>query len=69
VIRGPSDRGRPAGLRPWQDLSADEQVRLRVEYGRYLDRLPPTCDLHAKTARFRRWLAERGVDFPDPAAG
>jgi len=38
-------------------------LRLREDYGRYLDSLPPTCDLETKTERFRAWLAERGVAF------
>jgi hypothetical protein len=36
---------------------------LREEYGRYLDTLPPTCDLGEKLTRFRGWLAERGVRY------
>jgi len=47
----------------WSDLSAAQQLRLREEYGRYLDTLPPTCDLGVKLDRFRAWLAERGVSF------
>ena len=50
-------------LRAWEGLSAAEQLRLREEYGRYLDTLPPTCDLGVKVDRFRSWLAERGVRF------
>jgi len=50
-------------LRDWHSLSAAEQLRLREEYGHYLDTLPPTCLLQEKNARFRRWLAERGVDY------
>jgi hypothetical protein len=52
-----------AQLRPWGDLTAAEQLRLREEYGRYLDTLTPTCDLGEKLARFRGWLAERGVRY------
>ncbi len=48
---------------PWDKLSADEQLRLRVDYGRYLDQLPPTCSLEEKNARFARWLVVRGVLF------
>lgn len=47
--------------RPWDLLPKAEQTRLRVEYGRYLESLPPTCSLEEKNARFARWLAERGV--------
>lgn len=50
-------------LRPWETLSGEEQTRLRVDYGHYLDGLPPTCSLEEKNARFARWLAERGVLF------
>ena len=50
-------------LRPWQQLSSQEQLRLREEYGHYLDRLPPTCSLQTKIERFRSWLAERGVVY------
>lgn len=50
--------------RDWRDLSAQEQLELREAYGRYLDELPPTCDLDTKIERFRQWLAERGVIYP-----
>jgi hypothetical protein len=50
-------------LKPWADLSPEEQLALREAYGRYLDTLPPTCDLEVKLDRFRAWLAERGVRF------
>lgn len=56
------ERGPPT--RPWDALTEEEQIRLRVEYGHYLDQLPPTCSLEEKNARFARWLAERGVRFP-----
>ncbi len=54
-------------LTPWTDLSAAEQLRLREAYGRYLDTLPPSCDLGVKLQRFRAWLAERGVRFDGAA--
>lgn len=47
--------------RRWDDLDADTRTTLLVEYGRDLDRLPPTCDLTTKNIRFARWLAARGV--------
>ncbi|MEN8174938.1 MAG: hypothetical protein ABFS23_04200 [Pseudomonadota bacterium] len=42
----------------WSDLSDAGQLRLREDYGRYLDSLPPTCSLETKIERFRRWLRE-----------
>ena len=45
----------------WESLDIEEQTRLRVEYGRYLDQLPPTCSLEEKNNRFTRWLAERNI--------
>lgn len=53
-------------LRSWEALSPDEQLRLREEYGRYLDDLPPTCSLETKIERFQRWLAEHGVSYSHP---
>ncbi|WP_078118264.1 hypothetical protein [Thiosocius teredinicola] len=50
--------------RDWNDLDGDEQIALREAYGHYLDSLPPTCDLDTKIERFRRWLAERGIEYP-----
>jgi len=47
----------------WRDLDAEEQLRLRIEYGRYLDGLPPTCSMEEKNARFARWLATHGIEF------
>ena len=50
-------------LVPWESLDAERQTALRVEYGHYLDQLPPTCSLEEKNARFSRWLAEQGVAY------
>jgi hypothetical protein len=51
-------------LRDWNDLSAAEQTRARIEHGRYLDSLPPTCFMEAKIERFRSWLREeKGIDY------
>lgn len=47
----------------WNDLGSDEQTRLLVEYGHYLDQLPPTCSMETKVERLRRWLAERGIEY------
>jgi hypothetical protein len=48
---------------PWEELTAERQLALRQEYGRYLDRLPPTCSLETKIERFRRWLEQRGIVY------
>jgi hypothetical protein len=53
----------PGQPRDWDTLSADEQLALREAYGRYLDGLPPTCDLDTKIERFTQWLAERGIRY------
>lgn len=51
-------------LRDWESLDSEEQIALRVEYGRWLDTQPPTCSLATKIERFRTWLRERkGVDY------
>lgn len=54
---------RSDSLRDWNALSEAEQLELREAYGRYLDQLPPTCDLTAKIERFRAWLADRGIEY------
>jgi hypothetical protein len=50
-------------LRDWDDLDSDQQIALQVEFGHWLDALPPTCSLDAKVARFREWLRERGIQY------
>lgn len=50
---------------PWSSLPPERQLRLREEYGRYLDTQPRSCDLRLKTEQFSAWLAERGVTL-DP---
>jgi len=51
-------------LRDWDSLDPDEQTAIRIEYGRYLDSLPPTCSLETKIERFRNWLREqKGIDY------
>lgn len=50
----------------WDALDSEQQIQLRIEFGRYLDQLPPTCSLEEKNLRFARWLAERGITYtPD----
>lgn len=51
------------GSRLWGDLSAQERLQLREEYGYYLDRLPPTCCMDTKVDRFCIWLNERGIHY------
>ena len=54
-------------LRDWSQLSPAEQLALREAFGFYQDSLPPTCHPETKLARFREWLAERGVRYePTP---
>ena len=60
------DRENPQLRRPmekWSLLDPARQLAFREAFGRYLDRLPPTCSMEAKVARFRDWLALQGIDF------
>ena len=52
-------------LIPWESLSQEAQLALRERYGHYLDNLPPICSLESKIARFKHWLEEQGVAYPD----
>lgn len=52
-------------LTPWDSLPQEEQLSLREKYGYYLDNLPPTCSLESKIARFKHWLEQQGIDYPD----
>jgi TRAP-type C4-dicarboxylate transport system substrate-binding protein len=53
--------------RLWEALDPEEQTALLEAYGYWLDRLPPTCSLQAKEARFQAWLREQGVFYePKP---
>lgn len=56
-----------AKLRPWESLTAHEQIELRIAFGYYLDHLSPTCSLDTKIQRFRGWLQEQGIDYKDPS--
>ena len=58
-----TDLSAAGSRRRWSQLPADEQLALRERYGRYLDTVPPTCDLGIKMDRFRDWLALQGVDL------
>lgn len=50
--------------RDWRSLDAGEQTAIRIEYGHYLDSLPPTCSLETKIERFRNWLREeKGIEY------
>jgi len=50
-------------MKPWHDLTSDEQLKLRLDYQAHLDSLPPTCSLDDKVTAFAKWLAERDVAF------
>ena len=50
-------------MRPWTDLTPEEQTRLRQDYQEVLDRNPRTCSLQEKIDRFTQWLADQGVAF------
>ena len=47
----------------WEQLSDERQTQLRVEYGHYLDQLPPSCSLEEKNERFKNWLAEKNIIY------
>jgi hypothetical protein len=47
----------------WDDLDPDQQTALQVEYGHWLDTLPPTCSMQTKIERFRAWLSTRGIAY------
>jgi hypothetical protein len=50
-------------MHDWETLQRDEQFKLLIEYGYYLDALPPTCSMETKEQRLKVWLAERGIDY------
>lgn len=50
-------------MRDWDDLQRDEQIKLLIDYGHYLDQLPPTCSMESKEIRLRDWLAEQSVRY------
>lgn len=50
-------------MKAWADLTADEQLKLRMDYQAHLDSLPPTCSLDNKVSAFAEWLADRNVSF------
>lgn len=54
----------PDILVSWDTLSSDMRVKLREEYGYYLETLPPTCSLETKVEQFRRWLEKKGIAYP-----
>lgn len=57
------DPDQAAPRRDWAELGDEEQTRLQIAYGHYLDSLPPTCSLETKIERFRHWLAAQGIDY------
>lgn len=50
-------------MKSWEDLHRDEQIKLLIHYGHYLDELPPTCSMESKEIRLRDWLAEQNVEY------
>ena len=50
-------------MKAWKELTADEQLQLRLDYQAHLDTLPPTCSLDDKVSAFAEWLAQRDVAF------
>lgn len=50
-------------MKAWGELTAEEQLRLRIDYQAHLDSLPPTCSLDDKVKAFADWLATRDVAF------
>ncbi|RKT43109.1 hypothetical protein [Thiocapsa rosea] len=50
-------------MRDWDNLGAEEQTALLIEYGYHLEQLPPTCDLRTKVERLREWLQGRGIRY------
>jgi hypothetical protein len=50
-------------MRRWDDLTEEEQLRLREAYQHHLESRPPGCAIGSKAEAFAEWLAERGVEF------
>ena len=50
-------------MKAWAELTAAEQLALRLAYQAHLDGLPPTCAMDDKVAAFADWLAARDVAF------
>jgi hypothetical protein len=53
----------PGHVSRWNELDKDQQTRLLIEYGHYLDTLPPTCSLQTKNERFAQWLAQKQIFY------
>lgn len=51
------------GIRQWDELPADERIKLLSEFGQYQDELPRTCSLPLKVERFQTWLRSRGIEY------
>ncbi|MGB1110390.1 MAG: hypothetical protein ACPG4N_08545 [Gammaproteobacteria bacterium] len=50
--------------REWSSLPQEEQVQCQIEFGRYQDKLPPSCSMEVKIERFREWLRiNKGIEF------
>lgn len=50
-------------MKAWSDLTAQEQLDLRMAYQSHLDSQPPTCSMDDKVTAFANWLASRDVSF------
>lgn len=50
-------------MRNWDEIGRDEQIKLLMEYGIYLNGLPSVCNMQTKEERLREWLAEQNVEW------
>ena len=48
-------------MKAWADLTAAEQLELRIAYQAHLDAQPPSCSMDDKVTAFANWLALRDV--------
>lgn len=47
----------------WNALDIEKQTNILIEYGYYLDLLPPTCSIQTKNERFSKWLADKNIEY------
>lgn len=50
-------------MKPWSELSEEDQLALRMAYDRATGALPGTCSIDQKIQRFTDWLAGQGVSY------